>query len=162
MLTWPSAGSSLLHAFRSSVPSVSPANRPSVWQPLAETADNLRFHHAESSQPKLRTYASFTYQAGSWTRPRKVVARLECSLQPDAGESTSTGMRQEVDIRYVVTSLEGSAKYLYEDVYCQRGQMENLIKLHKAQLASDRMSCHSATANGIFVACNFNGLVPCL
>ena len=28
-----------------------------------------------------------------------------------------------------------------------RGQMENLIKLHKAQLASDRMSCHSATAN---------------
>jgi hypothetical protein len=31
-----------------------------------------------------------------------VVARLECSLQPVAGE---TGMRQEVDIRYVVTSL---------------------------------------------------------
>jgi hypothetical protein len=25
--------------------------------------------------------------------------------------------------------------------------MENLIKLHKAQMASDRMSCHSATAN---------------
>ena len=58
-------------------------------------------------------------------------------------------MRQEVDIRYVVTSLDGAAKYLYEDVYCQRGQMENLIKLHKAQLASDRMSCHSATANQV-------------
>ena len=58
-------------------------------------------------------------------------------------------MRQEVDIRYIVTSLEGSAQYLYEDVYCQRGQMENLIKLHKAQLASDRMSCHSATANQV-------------
>jgi hypothetical protein len=53
------------------------------------------------------------------------------------------------DIRYVVTSLEGSAQYLYEDVYCQRGQMENLIKVHKAQLASDRMSCHSATANQV-------------
>jgi hypothetical protein len=25
----------------------------------------------------------------------------------------------------------------------------NLIKLHKAQLASDRMSCHSATANQV-------------
>jgi hypothetical protein len=119
---------------------------------VAETADNLRFHHAKSSQTKLRTYASFTYQAGSWTRPRKVVARLECSLQPDVGDSTSTGMRQEVDIRYVVTSLEGSAQYLYEDVYCQRGQMENLIKLHKAQLASDRMSCHSATANQVRLA----------
>jgi hypothetical protein len=75
-----------------------------------------------------------------------VVARLECSLQPVAGE---TGMRQEVDIRYVVTSLEGSAQHLYENIYCQRGQMENLIKLHKAQLASDRMSCHSATANQV-------------
>jgi hypothetical protein len=116
---------------------------------VAETADNLRFHHAKSSETKLRTYASFTYQASSWDRPRKVVARLECSLRPDAGEGTATGMRQEVDIRYVVTSLEGSAQHLYENVYCQRGQMENLIKLHKAQLASDRMSCHSATANQV-------------
>ena len=112
----------------------------------AETAVNLRFYHAMSSKAKLRTYVSFLYQAGSWRRPRKVVARLECSLQPVAG---STGMRQEVDIRYVVTSLKGSARHLYENVYCQRGQMENLIKLHKAQLASDRMSCHSATANQV-------------
>jgi hypothetical protein len=73
-----------------------------------------------------------------------VLARLECSLQ--RGEN---GMRQEVDIRYVVTSLKGSAQHLYEDIYCQRGQMENLIKLHKVQLASDRMSCHSATANQV-------------
>ena len=116
---------------------------------VAGIADNLRFHHAKSSQTKLRTYASFTYQAGSWTRPRKVVARLECSLQPDTGGTTSNGMRQEVDIRYVVTSLKGSAQHLYENVYCQRGQMENLIKLHKAQLASDRMSCHSAIANQV-------------
>jgi hypothetical protein len=116
---------------------------------VAETADNLRFHHAKSGQTKLRTYASFTYRAGSWTRPRKGVARLECSLQPDAGGTTSTGMRQEVDIRYVVTSLKGSAHHLYEKVYCQRGQMENLIKLHKAQLASDRMSCHSAIDNQV-------------
>jgi len=111
---------------------------------VAEAAVNLRFHHAMSSKAKLRTYASFLYQAGSWRRPRKVVARLECSLQP--GEA---GMRQEVDIRCVVTSLKGSAQHLYENIYCQRGQMENLIKLHKAQLASDRMSCHSATANQV-------------
>jgi hypothetical protein len=113
---------------------------------VARIALNLRFHHAMSSKPKLRTFASFMYQAGSWKRPRKVVARLECSLQPVPGE---TGMRQEVDIRYVVTSLAGSARHLYENVYCQRGQAENLIKLHKAQLASDRMSCHSATANQV-------------
>lgn len=89
---------------------------------------------------------SFDYKAGSWKRPRKVVARLEASLQPDPG---ADGMRQEVDIRYVVTSMQGSAQHLYEEVYCKRGQMENLIKLHKAQLASDRTSCHSATANQV-------------
>ena len=77
----------------------------------------------------MRTYASFFYQAGSWDRPRKVVARLECSLQPDTGgEITSTDMRQEVDIRHVVTSLKGTAQHLYEDVYCQRGQMDSVRK----------------------------------
>jgi hypothetical protein len=117
----------------------------------AKTADNLRFHHAQSSEPKVRTWTSFYYQAGSWTCPRRVVARLECSLQPDTGETitTSNGMRQEVDIRYVVTSLKGPAERLYEEDYCGRGQMENLIKLHKAQLSSDRMSCHSAIANQV-------------
>jgi hypothetical protein len=85
------------------------AGNPALDALMAETADNLRFHHAGSNQTKLRTYASFYYQAGSWDRARKVVARLECSLQPDGEEGTATGMRQEVDIRYVVTSLEGAA-----------------------------------------------------
>ena len=48
-----------------------------------------------------------------------------------------------------MTSLDGDPDYLYETVYCARGQAENLIKLHKAQLASDRTSCHSATANQV-------------
>jgi hypothetical protein len=40
----------------------------------------------------------------------------------------------------VVTSLKGSAEHLYENVYCQRGQMENLIKMHnKAQMANTRV-----------------------
>ena len=33
--------------------------------------------------------------------------------------------------------------------YCERGQAENLIKLHKSQLASDRTSCRSALANQV-------------
>jgi hypothetical protein len=75
---------------------------------VAEAAHNLRFPHAMSSVA-LRTFVSFAYKASSWKRRRKVVARLECSLQPVAGV---TGMRQEVDIRYVVTSLDGSARHL--------------------------------------------------
>jgi len=113
---------------------------------VAEAAARLAFDHLLGSEDKLRTYVSFEYQASSWKRPRTVVARLEASMQPIPGED---GMRQELDTRYVVTSLSGTAKYLYETIYCQRGQMENLIKLHKAQLASDRMSCHAATANQV-------------
>jgi hypothetical protein len=120
----------------------------SVLQALvAKTADYLRIRHAFGSRDKLRCYTSVEYQAGSWTRTRRVIARIEVSLQPDPNEPGY--MRQEVDIRYVVTSLAGDPRRLYEGVYCKRGQMENLIKLHKAQLASDRTSCHSATANQV-------------
>ena len=76
----------------------------------------------------------FRYAAKSWTKPRRVVARLE---------ATSSGF----DARYIVTTLEGSAKHLYETIYCARGQAENFIKLHKTQLASDRTSCRSPRAN---------------
>jgi len=49
-----------------------------------------------------------------------------------------------LDIRFVVTSLDvGSAEWIYDSLYCARGQAENLIKLHKTQLASDRTSCRS-------------------
>ena len=109
-----------------------------------EAADELRFAHAVSSEDKLRRYVSFEYQAKSWARPRRVVARLEASLQTVRGV-----IRQEVDVRCIVTTMGGEAQHLYENVYCQRGQMENLIKLAKTQLASCRTSCHSATANQV-------------
>jgi hypothetical protein len=83
----------------------------------------------------LRSYAEIRYGAKSWKCQRRVVARIEAS---------TLGM----DIRYVVTSLtEGSAEHIYDSLYCARGQAENLIKLHKTQLASDRTSCRSANAN---------------
>ena len=49
-----------------------------------------------------------------------------------------------------VTSLDvGSAEWIYDSLYCARGQAEHLIKLHKTQLASDRTSCRSAHANQV-------------
>ncbi len=59
-------------------------------------------------------------------------------------EATTQGF----DIRYVVTNITGGrAQWLYQTLYCARGQAENLIKLHKTQLASDRTSCRSPLAN---------------
>jgi hypothetical protein len=103
---------------------------------VRDVADDLCVRRAESGTEKLRAFTSVTYQAKSWKKPRRVVARIEATTQG-------------LDIRYVVTSLNGEAQHLYETVYCARGQAENLIKLHKAQLASDRTSCQSAIANQI-------------
>jgi hypothetical protein len=59
-------------------------------------------------------------------------------------EATPLGL----DIRYVVTSIKtGAPEWLYAELYCARGQAENLIKLHKTQLKSDRTSCRSPRAN---------------
>ena len=116
---------------------------------VAEAADHLRVWHALSDAPKSRCYKTLEYKAGIWSAPRRVIARIEASMQPAPTDTDPSAMRQEIDVRYVVTSLDGDAERLYEGVYCQRGQAENLIKLHKAQLASDRTSCHSATANQV-------------
>jgi hypothetical protein len=100
-------------------------------------ADDVRVRRAEAQAPVLRRYAETRYGAKSWGCERRVAARIEASTQG-------------LDIRYVVTNLEsGSAGWLYDTLYCARGQAENLIKLHKSQLASDRTSCRSALANQV-------------
>jgi len=101
---------------------------------LHPAADALCVKRAVSQAAKLRRWSKLRYGAKSWDEPRRVIARLE---------ATQLGL----DIRYVVTSLTGSAEHLYETVYCGRGQAENFIKLHKAQLASDRTSCRDPKAN---------------
>src|ERR1700730_7131471 len=51
---------------------------------VAETADNLRFHHAKSSDTKLRTYASFTYQPAVGTdRAKWRGSNARCSRTPE-------------------------------------------------------------------------------
>jgi len=100
-------------------------------------ADDVRVRRAEAAAPVLRRYAETRYGAGSWGCERRVAARIEASTQG-------------LDIRCVVTNLAfGSAEWLYDTLYCSRGQAENLIKLHKGQLASDRTSCRSPLANQV-------------
>jgi hypothetical protein len=125
------------------------AGNAALDREVAEISEHLRFWHALSDAPKSRCYMGFWYRAGSWSSPRRIIARIEASLQPDPTPERPDGMRQEVDVRYVVTTLEGDHERIYEGVYCQRGQAENLIKLHKCQLASRRTSCHRAVANQI-------------
>jgi hypothetical protein len=100
-----------------------------------KTADDIRTRRALDQKPCVRGFADTRYRAKSWNKERRACARIE---------ATTKGL----DIRFVVTSIEtGSAEHIYETLYCARGQAENLIKLHKAQLASDRTSCRSPLAN---------------
>ncbi len=98
-------------------------------------ADAIRVERAIDDSDAVRGFAETTHAAKSWKQARRVAARIEAT-------------RLGLDIRYVVTNIAtGTAEWLYADLYCARGQAENLIKLHKAQLASDRTSCRAATAN---------------
>jgi hypothetical protein len=72
----------------------------------------------------------------SWSRERRVVAKAEFT----SGEANP---------RFVVTSLkraECKPKYLYEKLYCARGDMENRIKECQLDLYADRTS--TATMRG--------------
>ena len=118
-----------------------PGNRTLHADPvIVAAADAVCVDRATRALPVLRRYAETRYAAKSWAdiasaNGRRVVARIEATLLG-------------LDIRFVVTSLKaGSAEHIYDTLYCARGQAENLIKLHKAQLKSDRTSCRSANAN---------------
>jgi hypothetical protein len=101
---------------------------------VAGLAEDAAIGRVEGEATKVRRYGEFAYAAKTWSAERRVIARIEAS---DRGSDT----------RFIVTNLTGTPQWLYETVYCARGQAENLIKAHKRHLASDRTSCSRATAN---------------
>lgn len=88
----------------------------------------------ERTGAKQRLFTSFGYQAESWSRQRRVIAKAEC-------------MVQGTNRRFVVTNLPGDPQMLYDRIYSHRGEMENRIKELKNGLAADRLSCHRFLAN---------------
>lgn len=81
-----------------------------------------------------RLFGSFSYAAASWDRKRRVIAKAEHTAQG-------------ANPRFVVVNVPGDPQELYEDVYCQRGEMENRIKEQQLDLFADRTSCHRFLAN---------------
>lgn len=84
--------------------------------------------------PTVRRFHKLPYRAREWSRPRKLVASVE---------ATALG----TDVRFIVTSLEGRGKTLYEKVFCARGNAENLIKDMKRFTRSDKTACSRWQAN---------------
>jgi hypothetical protein len=84
-----------------------------------------------------RYYASFHYQAQSWNKPRRVVAKVEWhpgELYPRVG--------------FIVTNLARPAERVVA-FYNQRGTCEQYIKEGKNAIKWTRLSCRTFAANAV-------------
>jgi hypothetical protein len=103
-----------------------------IPQLITATIESIRTHRP------ARSFKDFSYSTlGSWSRERRVVGKAEVT----GGEANP---------RFVVTSLkpaEAGARYLYEKIYCARGEMENRIKECQLDLFADRTSTATMLAN---------------
>jgi len=88
-------------------------------------------------QEMRRYYSSFSYQAGSWNKPRRVVAKVEWhpgELCPRVG--------------FIVTNLARPAERVVA-FYNHRGTCEQYIKEGKGAIKWTRLSCRSFAANAV-------------
>ena len=113
-------------------------------------AGNSRLHKRiarESRKAKLkskrtgkpsRVYADFEYRTrDSWSAKRRVIGKAEWT-------------QGEANPRFIVTNVDpafGAAQFMYERIYCQRGEMENRIKECQSDLFADRTPTPTMRAN---------------
>src|ERR1700674_4871667 len=87
-------------------------------------------------------YSEANYAAQTWPRQRRMIIKAEVVRAEDKEAKDNP--------RFVITNMKQSPQWLYEEVYCQRGEIENRIKeLHDLQI--DRTSCSDFWANQLRV-----------
>ncbi len=104
---------------------------------IAAALDEARTEAETTGQPARRFRDFFWSTLDSWSRRRRVVAKAEWT-------------QGEANPRFVVTSLKQAgvqARWLYEQIYCARGDMENRIKESQGDLFADRTSAKTMRAN---------------
>lgn len=116
------------------------------------SSNNVLKERTEAALRDLQTYYTFyqqrepavqrfevleDYQADSWSRPRRIVAKIEIN-------------RHGTNRRFVVTNLSGDGRGIYHGFYVQRGDVpERPIGELKNGLHMDRLSFHRFRANGL-------------
>src|SRR5260370_1342964 len=98
---------------------------------------------ARESSQTADLYGECRYAARSWGKKRRVIVKAEGVQHP--------GREPQENPRFVVTNLAQTPKWIYEHVYCERGDAENRIKELKLGLEIDRTSCSSFWANQLRV-----------
>jgi hypothetical protein len=93
---------------------------------------------AELTDQTEHVYGETRYAAGSWKQERRVILKAEVVR--------AEGKAPKDNPRFVITNMNQTPQWLYEEVYCQRGEIENRIKeLHAMEI--DRTSCSRFWAN---------------
>ena len=88
-------------------------------------------------------YGETQYPTRSWTQARRVIIKAEV-VHLD-------GRDPRDNPRFVITNLRQTPQWIYEQVYCGRGEIENRIKELHHGLAIDRTSCSRFWANQLRV-----------
>lgn len=114
---------------------------------LAPALAMARAQHCLIGGSAARVFAEFSYQTRtSWSRSRRVIGKAEVMANGD-------------NPRFVVTNLPATgfigetdrtrftAQRLYEELYCARGDMENMLKQQVLDLEADRLSTHYLASN---------------
>jgi hypothetical protein len=84
-------------------------------------------------------YGETRYAAKKWSHKRRVIMKAEVVRHP--------GRDPKNNPRFVVTNLAAAPRTVYEEIYCQRGDMENRLKELHHGLEMDRTSCSRFLAN---------------
>ncbi len=83
-------------------------------------------------------YGEAGYAARSWPHQRRVIIKAEMVR--------AEGKVPKDNPRFIITNMQQSPQWVYEQVYCRRGEIENRIKeLHDLEI--DRTSCSQFWAN---------------
>lgn len=94
---------------------------------------------AQDSGQTEHVYTSFTYAAQSWSKKRRIIAKAEIVVAP--------GKEPKNNPRFLVSNLPQRAEWIYERLYCRRGEIENRLKELHHGLEIDRTSCSRFDAN---------------
>ena len=98
---------------------------------------------ARESGQTAHVYGECRYAAKKWGNKRRVIVKAEVVRHP--------GREPKENPRFVVTNLAQTPKWIYERIYCERGDAENRIKELHHGLEMDRTSCSSFWANQLRV-----------
>ncbi len=97
----------------------------------------------EAGEDIIPRFGECQYGARSWQCQRRVIIKANIALHP--------GRIPKDNPRFIVTNLKTTPKFIYQKVYCARGDIENRIKELKLGLEIDRTSCTSFKANQLRV-----------